>query len=214
LNAIILKYGELLFVPITDEYGNEGYIEKTNKEPSFNEIQELISSLSDDLSVTFFDSNYPRISDPGAYVTISKYNYKYICTVGNHGWQNNPYYISTKEAASYLLKNWNDNKNSRIIRFDSQEQIRSIKIAKYYFNQLKLVRKTKKYDIYELNGQYVIKTRFLWKFQKIDLYIFDQSPELLATDNDIKMFVTKPIKVSFIDQCLHFILCFINYFRI
>ncbi len=195
LNTANLECGELVFVPVTDEYGNKGFVENTKKTPSFYTIQKLISSLPHNLSINFFDSYYPRISDPGAYVTISKYDSGYICTIGNHGWQDNPYYISIKEAAAYLLKNWNENKNNCILRPDSVSQKKPIKRARYYFKQLTLVNESKKYKMYEVNGQYVIKTRFLWYFRKIDLYLYDQSDKILGLDKDIKKFASKYIRV-------------------
>jgi len=124
------------------------------------QLSELLTQISNTSSFGFWDMLHPTVSDPGAYVTIQKYDKGYVYKLGNHGWSTKYRPIKGFQIKRYIknLKDRNDI-NLRFNKYgDTVKGIRN-KIGKNQIrqDQLKLMEEENwEYKLYKLNGYYLI----------------------------------------------------------
>lgn len=125
-----------------------------------NSIYDLLTSLSGNEELHFFDYFHPQWSDPGAYVTVVKYNNKYLYKIGNHGWGSNWHFIDIHRLSRYILKNRNYQGDDIYIR----DIINKLKLSDngatsemFWEDKLKLVlSKKEKFSLFEVNGYHLM----------------------------------------------------------
>ena len=65
-------------------------------------VVRLLREVTEKRDLTFFDADHPRLSDPGAYITLVRSGRQLLAMRGNHGWSSSWIAISDEEAARYL----------------------------------------------------------------------------------------------------------------
>lgn len=127
----------------------------------FNEedIKRILLNLNCDEALHFFDYFHPQWSDPGAYVTVEKYNEKYTYMLGNHGWSSYWHLSDIDRISRYIYKNRGYQEDTVYIRKmnNSQRQLDNIQIEKLWIEKLTLVYVDENKDeIYEVNGYHIV----------------------------------------------------------
>lgn len=75
--------------------------------PSVEVIKKLLSVMTENDEVFYWDYYSPRLSDPGAYISIlSDKDGRIIFKKANHGWSSKWSYIGIDEIAENIQKNW------------------------------------------------------------------------------------------------------------
>lgn len=76
-------------------------------------LEAALLSLAEKHELNFYDSAFPSVSDPGAYVKIKREDQHYYMYRGNHGWSSG-WKLETAEAIlAYMLECQQNNRKSR-----------------------------------------------------------------------------------------------------
>jgi hypothetical protein len=140
-------------------FNNRRNIKIQNKNKQ--QICDLLIRLSADKELHFFDAFHPAWSDPGAYITVVKYNDGYIYKMGNHGWSSAWHPTDIDRLSRYILKNRDCQEGGiyiqrivKEIKFDVNEPSNEM----FWEDKLELVYGLKnKFSIYEVNGYHLIE---------------------------------------------------------
>ena len=65
-------------------------------------VSAVLSCVSGDRELTFFDAEHPQLSDPGAYISLVRSPDGLLAQSGNHGWPSRWIPITEQEAQRYL----------------------------------------------------------------------------------------------------------------
>jgi len=77
-------------------------------------VRQLVEQIPPQITVMFYDKDYPSPSDPGAFVFFKRIETQYTMQRGNHGWLNKWETTSIESLVVYLLQclNYNMGKDS------------------------------------------------------------------------------------------------------
>lgn len=158
-------------IPGTQKINNQIII----LDKSIDTVHSIISKLSNDEGITFFDYFHPQWSDPGAYVSLRNFKGDFIYKLGNHGWSSDWYYTSIDRLSRYLYKNLEYNNNSITIEeWSFIIRNNSITNERFWANKLNEIdREANKYVVYEVNGYHVMSLNE----DDNKSYVFDESDE-------------------------------------
>ncbi len=124
------------------------------------QLSELLTQIPKTSSFGFWDMLHPTVSDPGAYVTIQKYNNGFVYKLGNHGWSTKYRPIKAFQIIRYIksLKTRKDI-NLRINTFGDTSKGIQNRLGENQIrqDQLNLIEEENwEYKLYKLNGYYLI----------------------------------------------------------
>ena len=125
-----------------------------------DQIYSIINSIPNSSSISYWDMLHPTISDPGLYVTIQKYEDRYVYKLGNHGWSTKYRPIQRFQIIRYInkLKNRSETQLRINRRADTIEGMRNrLENDQIRRDQLNLLfSKNWEYRLFEVNGYYII----------------------------------------------------------
>jgi hypothetical protein len=80
--------------------GKFAFTEEANEQT----MRQLVDDLPPEVTVGFYDKDYPSPSDPGAFVLFQRDNDKYIKQQANHGWSTQWESVTVEGLVAYLLQ--------------------------------------------------------------------------------------------------------------
>lgn len=118
-------------------------------------LKRILHSFRPEDALYFFDKDYFKISDPGAYVTVHKSKNSFVYSLANHGWSSLGQTIHHFHLIRYILKSLSQYGELSIYPLRggmAREQNRF-----YYEKQLTLIKVHQTVSLYEVNGSYLLK---------------------------------------------------------
>ena len=73
-----------------------------NKDANEQTMRQIVDEIPPQITVGFYDKNYPSPSDPGAYVLFKRDNDQYMMQRANHGWSSKWESIPVESLVGYL----------------------------------------------------------------------------------------------------------------
>lgn len=76
--------------------------------PELVVLKKLISTMTFDDEIHYWDADRKSSTDPGGYVTALRLDKELVAyKEGNHGWTSSWYIVSVEDMAKHIQKNWN-----------------------------------------------------------------------------------------------------------